>query len=531
MLRRTVSQPIGLDRVDQLGSCMSYTSMQNLTAVFARSRSSLMLDNDCTPIFYGQESQQWENEELGWQAITRCRALGYEGPDHDEIKVSEECNEVYIAEEEEVWNSSDLSLEEKRDIVELLHCKNRFMKRNADLQKALDACEDSNTHLEMENSALKSQVKSMKQSIQDAEQLMEEMDVIRGALADSEAASSNLKACISKLEKENKALINQIETVANEMSKLLPERESDKEKITNLTQHIKALQQQLEETRMLLDEKTAVINSKDMLVNQLKASLEEFATMEQTLKRAVKDLEGQLELARVTAGGSFLNSKGLVLATTDNCFSLAEELGLMPGHPESDDEVEVDEPAMVEEEKPITVEEEKVLKVEKILQVPDEPIRFEEEIRQVPQAIIEDQKEVHREVSLENDIEEVKYEQVDRKVGQEMQEVTKSLDEEGVEQAETVEEEQIGFCVAEQEDTPQHPSVHWLGEAYHSFRRGVLTASAFSLGVVLPLSVVSAALPPYHSGSGLGCSDFFWSTARQVLGPYCTVQNIDMPPS
>ncbi|XP_048122552.1 myosin-11-like isoform X2 [Alosa alosa] len=510
MLRRTVSQPIGLDRVDQLGSCMSYTSMQNLTAVFARSRSSLMLDNDCTPIFYGQESQQWENEE---------------------IKVSEECNEVYIAEEEEVWNSSDLSLEEKRDIVELLHCKNRFMKRNADLQKALDACEDSNTHLEMENSALKSQVKSMKQSIQDAEQLMEEMDVIRGALADSEAASSNLKACISKLEKENKSLINQIETVANEMSKLLPERESDKEKITNLTQHIKALQQQLEETRMLLDEKTAVINSKDMLVNQLKASLEEFATMEQTLKRAVKDLEGQLELARVTAGGSFLNSKGLVLATTDNCFSLAEELGLMPGHPESDDEVEVDEPAMVEEEKPITVEEEKVLKVEKILQVPDEPIRFEEEIRQVPQAIIEDQKEVHREVSLENDIEEVKYEQVDRKVGQEMQEVTKSLDEEGVEQAETVEEEQIGFCVAEQEDTPQHPSVHWLGEAYHSFRRGVLTASAFSLGVVLPLSVVSAALPPYHSGSGLGCSDFFWSTARQVLGPYCTVQNIDMPPS
>ncbi|XP_062377339.1 uncharacterized protein LOC134066133 [Sardina pilchardus] len=634
MLRRTVSQPIGLDRVDQLGSCMSYTSMQNLTTVFARSRSSLMLDNDCTPIFYGHESPQWENEELGWQAIGRCRALGYEGPDNDEIKASEECNEVYIAEEEEVWNSSDLTLEAKRDIVELLHCKNRFMKRNADLQKALDACEDSNTHLEMENSALKSQVKSMKQSIQDAEQLMEEMDGIRGALADSEAGRSNLKACISKLEKENKALINQIETVTDKMSKLLPEMESDKAKIINLTQHIKALQQHLEETRMQLDEKTAIINSKDMLVNQLKASLEEFASMEQTLKRAVKDLEGQLELARVTAGGCFLNSGGLVLTTTENCVSLAEELGLMPGHPESDDEVEVDEPITVEEGKvfeveeilqipseptmveeeilqvpdePITVEkeilqipdepimvgeeilqipdepimvgeeilqvlnkpitaeeeilqvpdeprrveeeilqvpdeprrvEEEILQVpdeprrveEEILQVPDECIRFEEEIQQVPHAITEDQNEVPREVSLENDIEEVKYEEVDREVGQKMQEVTKYLDEEGVEQADAVEEEQIGFCVSEQGDTPQRSSVHWLGEAYYSFRRGVLSASAFSLGVVLPLSVVSAAMPPYHSGSGLGCSDFFWSTGRHILQPYCTVQHIDMPP-
>lgn len=61
MLRRTVSQPIGLDHVDQLGSCISYTSMQNLAGVFARSRSSLMLDSDYTPIFYGQE-HQCENE-------------------------------------------------------------------------------------------------------------------------------------------------------------------------------------------------------------------------------------------------------------------------------------------------------------------------------------------------------------------------------------------------------------------------------------------------------------------------------------
>ncbi|XP_042566172.1 putative uncharacterized protein MYH16 [Clupea harengus] len=504
MLRRTVSQPIGLDRDAQLSSCMSYASMQNLT-VYARNRSSLVLDNDWTSIVHDQaESRQWENqgEGLAWPPIGR--AVGYEGPDHDEVEVAEECEAVYAAEEDEVWNSSDLSLEVKRDIVELLHYKNRLMKTNGDLQKALDACEDSNAHLEIENSALKSQVKSMKQSIQDAEQLMEEMDGIRGALGDSETASSTLRASISKLEKEKKALIDQIDTIANEMSNLLPERELDEKKITNLSQQVKALQQELEETRMQLDEKTAIIKSKDFVINQQKASLEEFAAMEQTLKRAVKDLEGQLELALVTAGGSFLHQDGTVSAATENRFSLAEELGLMPGLPEFDDEGEEEETIEVEEE---------ILK-----------------------AIVADQKEDSREVSLEKDVvEEVKFEDVDKEVVHEMQEVTKLSDEKNVfkhDQAENVEVEQIGFCAAEEGDKLQHQrqSVDWLGEAYHSFRNGVLVACAFSLGVVLPLSVVSAALPPYHSGSGLGCSDFLWSTVRQILQPYCSVQHSSMPP-
>ncbi|KAL2085263.1 hypothetical protein ACEWY4_018583 [Coilia grayii] len=493
MLRRTVSQPIGLDRVEQHGGFN--TSMQDLT-VFARSRSSLVLDNDYTSDFFRQ-STQWdsEGEGHGWQPIGRCRAMGYDEPDHDEIKVSEEYDAVYTAEEEEVWNSSDLSLGEKRVIVELLHNKKCLMRRNADLLKALDVCEDTNTYLEKENAALKSQIKSMKQSSQDAEQLMEEMDVIRGALAESEAANSSLKSCISNLEKENKALLNQLETMTNKLSSILPERESDKNKITELTQHIKALQQQLEKTRVELDVKTAEANS--------------------ILRKAVKNLEGQLEFARVTAGGSFLKSGDIVLPATQNHLSLAEELGLLPGLPESDEEVdELNEAVKVEEEIHFAFQESD----EEVDEL-NEAVKVEEEIHIAFQ-------ESDEEVDEVEDATKEATRHLDEK------DVFRSLDEGDVNKHHqaSFDVEQIGVCATAVGDAPPYQSVDWKGVACRSFARGVLAASVFCLGVGLPLSVISAAVPPQHSRSGMGCTEFLWNTVSQTLEQYCSIHHPGRPP-
>lgn len=87
----------------------------------------------------------------------------------------------------------------------------------------------------------------------------------------------------------------------------------------------------------------------------------------------------------------------------------------------------------------------------------EETIEVEEEILK---AIVADQKEDSREVSLEKDVvEEVKFEDVDKEVVHEMQEVTKLSDEKNVfkhDQAENVEVEQIGFCAAEEGDKLQH---------------------------------------------------------------------------
>ncbi|XP_063062718.1 myosin heavy chain, non-muscle-like isoform X2 [Engraulis encrasicolus] len=518
MLRRTVSQPLGLDRGEQLGRFNA--SLRDLTS-FARSRSSLMLDNDYTADFFTQATRsQWDNEDdrFGWQPMGRCRGMGYEEPDHDDVKVSEDT--VYVAEEEEVWNSSDL-VGEKKVIVELLNSKKSLMKRNADLMKALDACEDTNTHLEMEDAALKREIKSMKQSIQDVELLMEEMDGMRAALTESETKNSNLKSSLINMEKENKALINQIETMANEMANMLPERESDKNKIRDLTQHIKALQQQLEKSRVELDIKTAEANREEELNNQLKASLEEMSTREQNLRAAVKNLEGQLEFARVTAGGSFLNSGDIVLPATPNQLSLAEELGLLPGLPELDESEEDEVNEAVKDGEEIVTSPVSILDDESEVDEVDEAEKVEEEI------IVA--------VALEESGDAMDLATEESTKCLDEKNVLKLLDEENVNknsQAESFDMEQKGACfVAELGQAPQCKRATWTEAAFHSFRRGLVVSGAFILGVVLPLSVVNTVMPQQqqHGRSGPGCADFLWSTFSQTVEQFCSVQLPDRP--
>lgn len=142
---------------------------------------------------------------------------------------------------------------------------------------------------------------------------------------------------------------------------------------------------------------------------------------------------------------------------------MIKEEGTMEVEEESTTTVE-QKATEVEEHRGETIEAEKIIRVEEeIVQVSDEPRRIEEEIVQVSQpsqAILEDQKEVHREISLEMDIEGVPFEDVNQEIVTEMQAVGESLNEEDAvehKQAETEEEEQIICCVQEQGDKAQHP--------------------------------------------------------------------------
>lgn len=250
-----------------------------------------------------------------------------------------------LAEEEEIWNSADLNPQAKRIIVDLLHCKSRLMKANTGLQMALNACEDSKFDLENEYISLKNQVKSMQQLIKGSERFRKEMDEIQAALADSEKANHSLKASNNKLEKEIQALNHQIEAVTQEMSDMSFEREINKEKMTNLTHHFRALEHQLEEARMLLDEKDRSIYNKDVLIKQQTSSMAELTTIGQNLREKIKDLEDQLELAVIHEGGSFLHPDGTVSGVKENCLSLADELRMVSRVQDysDDDSVEVDD--------------------------------------------------------------------------------------------------------------------------------------------------------------------------------------------
>ncbi|KAL2085529.1 hypothetical protein ACEWY4_018849 [Coilia grayii] len=73
--------------------------------------------------------------------------------------------DMELDDEEEMDNFTEdrfpraLNVEQKRDLVELLRSKTLLMGTNANLQRALNASEDTNAELQIQNSDLKNQLK------------------------------------------------------------------------------------------------------------------------------------------------------------------------------------------------------------------------------------------------------------------------------------------------------------------------------------------------------------------------------------
>ncbi|XP_062377890.1 uncharacterized protein LOC134066541 [Sardina pilchardus] len=328
MLRKSVSDRSGLHRTEQLNSAANQND-----SLGPLLKNSEELKTDQASSFNGHPT----------------------GSCGKGVKQALEQRDVLqAAEEEEIWNSLDINPEQKSDIVQLLQGKSRLMGMNANLQKALNACEDSNAELEVQNTDLKNQMISMNKAIKAMEQYRIEMDEMRAALAESQMANSSLKTQNNKLEKENKGLSNVIEANNNEMSDVLFACDANKKKTVDLTQHIKTLEKQLEQTRVELEEQGQIIINKDFMIDQQKASLEEMNSIGLNLKAKIKDLENQLEMALVTGRGSFLKQDGTFDVGTENHLSLADELGQLSGFQNSaslplyqvefdDDDVEEDE--------------------------------------------------------------------------------------------------------------------------------------------------------------------------------------------
>ncbi|XP_064797376.1 uncharacterized protein LOC135517207 isoform X2 [Oncorhynchus masou masou] len=261
----------------------------------------------------------------------RSDSVEDDGYDYEEGKQNDESVRLYVSEEERILNSADLSSEERRDVLaELVYSRSRLKQLNSELQRTVEVADDNNTLLRTENTALRNQVKGMKQSIHDAEQLMDELEEIRSLLVEKDDATGNLEAYIKQLEKEKEILEDQIETIGSEMSRIIPDRATDKKKIVNLSQALQALQ-------------------KDFVVEQLGQSLTEYSSIAQDLKEKMKDLQSQLAEALINGGeGGYMALDGTLSAATQRSISLAEELGLLPCMMEDSDEVQSEE--KIEEE-------------------------------------------------------------------------------------------------------------------------------------------------------------------------------------
>ncbi|XP_048091701.1 uncharacterized protein LOC125289073 isoform X2 [Alosa alosa] len=262
---------------------------------------------------------------------------------------------TYAEDKNDVGCSTDVDAHVKGCFVDLWRQKDHLIKKNADLKQALNTCEDANSELDNENCALKKQIKSMEHLVKGLGQVRVEMDSIRAALAEKEMISCGLQVWISKLQKENEALKDHLETSTNEKSDNLLAKEMDKSHTKNLTVHVQALQQQLELTRMKIAEKDEIMLNKDFVIDQTKASIDEMIGVGQDLKKKANDLKRQLELAlehgEVSGEDSSMTSDGHPTGATRNHLSVAQEFSLLSGFQESfDKEVKATETVSLQKE-------------------------------------------------------------------------------------------------------------------------------------------------------------------------------------
>ncbi|XP_055737977.1 golgin subfamily A member 6-like protein 24 [Salvelinus fontinalis] len=388
MLRRTVSFPIEARQLQQLGllGCRSHSvtscSVLDLPALLNAHHGQRQWEDERWGWYQGHaEEGQWEDErELEitpsstggtrgprwsdmYTSSDQLRSVEDDGNDYEEKKQNDEFVRLYVSEEERILNSADLSAEERSDVLaELVYSRSRLKQLNSELQRTVELADDNNTLLRTENASLRNQVKGMKRSIHDAEQLMDELEEIRSLSAEKDGTTGNLESYIKQLEKEKESLEDQIETFGSEMSRIIPDRATDKKKIADLSNALQALQLRLEESRLTLDQRYEVIHKKDFVIKQLEQSLTEYSSIAQDLKEKMKDLESQVAEALVNGGeGRYMALDGTLSAATQRSISLAEEMGLLPRMMDesSDEEVQEQRDERVEKEEKQRVEERK----------------------------------------------------------------------------------------------------------------------------------------------------------------------------
>ncbi|KAJ8002256.1 hypothetical protein DPEC_G00178010 [Dallia pectoralis] len=349
-------------------------------------------------------------------------------------EMEQESVRLYLSEDERQLDVTDLALE---SLERMMFSQGKIKQSLARLQKALEVADEDYTVLRTENTALCIPNQRMKQTVREAEQLTDELEAMQSLLAEKDEALSNLQrhtqilvvdseklnccCLLFWLEKEKLSLVEQIDTITNEMSSIESASAIDNIKMADLVQIYRSLQLDLEEVRVSMAQKEEVLLQKDFANKQLERSLSEYTSIIQDLKERITALEIQQEEAIVNQV-DYMDYMGSMIAGSRNYVSLEAEMSLVPlKMGTSSDEEEQDQSEECEEMKPV----------------------------------------------------------------------------------EAVKEE----------------TSRWTHVV-----RGVKAAGRLTLGLLVPLGILAATLPiSYEHQAGGSCMDTFWSAARSLMEPYCTL--------
>ncbi|KAL4613518.1 hypothetical protein GN956_G22447 [Arapaima gigas] len=157
-------------------------------------------------------------------------------------------------------------------LEDLKHTRQRLSEQNSSLLKIVTQCEDTNLHLIVEITHLRSKLTSAQRSVARAQVMSEELDETRRTLQESQEKATLAEANISKLRKENEYLKAHMKISEEANEKLSCEKISLEGLVSKLMKMHTDVREELCETLAALADKEKEATKKSLFIEDLKIS-------------------------------------------------------------------------------------------------------------------------------------------------------------------------------------------------------------------------------------------------------------------
>ncbi|XP_008282698.1 inositol 1,4,5-triphosphate receptor associated 2 [Stegastes partitus] len=218
---------------------------------------------------------------------------------------------------------------------ELVYCVADLQMSNQKLQEevrklkqAVEGMEESNQKLAEENEDLRVQARVNQQLAQKEKMLKEEVEEMKATLSCTEEGRARASAHSKHVERENQSLIAKIAALQEENFKVTMETDELQKRITELCDINADLQVQIHSFDAVVSEKEAAILEKSRHIDELKAAVEEYASIIELLRVDKSKLENQMQMILPDLAGASLSLSVAYRMNQSSLGSLQTELAL-----------------------------------------------------------------------------------------------------------------------------------------------------------------------------------------------------------
>ncbi|XP_022073343.2 inositol 1,4,5-triphosphate receptor associated 2 isoform X4 [Acanthochromis polyacanthus] len=274
--------------------------------------------------------------------IDDCRNNGEE-PGDDVTQDSVKFRDSLSAKRSMLFNMTSGSLEAfggeasraEFETSELVYCVADLQMSNQKLQEevrklkqVVEGMEESNQKLAEENEELHVQARVNQQLAQKEKMLKEEVEEMKATLSCTEEGRARASAHSKHVERENQSLIAKIASLQEENFKVTMETDELQKRITELCDINADLQVQIHSFDAVISEKEAAILEKSRHIDELKAAVEEYASIIELLRVDKSKLENQMQMILPDLAGASLSLSVAYRMNQSSSGSLQTELAL-----------------------------------------------------------------------------------------------------------------------------------------------------------------------------------------------------------